>query len=270
MNYEAYIQSGAIETYVLGLATPADEQELWQMVAAYPQVEAALRQFEAQVQQQALANAVPPPAAIWQNIQSQVSFSTPKTTNNIREIPTPVQETAKVIAFPWRNVAAAAAVLLAISTLANFYFYNKFTTSQTAYNNLLAETTRLETAVNTYQTKLEDMDNGMRIMLNPSMQVVKMAGTKGFEASNATVYWNKQTKDVYVLNNSLPKPSSGKQYQLWAIVDGKAVDAGMLQPDCAMLCKMKTIPNAQAFAISLEPEGGVPEATGPIYVLGKI
>ena len=63
---------------------------------------------------------------------------------------------------------------------------------------------------------------------------------------------------------------SGKQYQLWAIVDGKPVDAGLIT-DCIGLCKMKRIDRAQAFAITLEKAGGSPTPTlTEMYVFGKI
>ena len=53
---------------------------------------------------------------------------------------------------------------------------------------------------------------------------------------------------------------TGKQYQLWAIVDGKPVDAGVIN-NCIGLCKMKKIDHAEAFAITLEKEGGSPTPT---------
>ena len=76
-----------------------------------------------------------------------------------------------------------------------------------------------------------------------------------------------------IIANSLPTPAQGKQYQLWAIQDGKPVDLGML-PSVATndtLLKMKTIENPQAFAITLEQEGGVPSPTmSEMYVMGGI
>ncbi|WP_350340234.1 anti-sigma factor [Paraflavitalea speifideaquila] len=49
-----------------------------------------------------------------------------------------------------------------------------------------------------------------------------------------------------------PAPApAGRQYQLWALVDGKPVDAGMLD-NCDGLCQLKNIQQAQAFAITLE------------------
>jgi len=74
----------------------------------------------------------------------------------------------------------------------------------------------------------------------------------------------------HLLANKLPQAPSGKQYQLWALVDGKPVDAGMIG-DCNGLCRLKNIPRAQAFAITLEREGGSPTPTmDQMYVLGKV
>ena len=61
-----------------------------------------------------------------------------------------------------------------------------------------------------------------------------------------------------------------KQYQLWEIVNGKTVDAGMLD-NCTGLCKLKNIPSAQAFAITLENKGGSPTPTmSALYVMGAV
>jgi anti-sigma-K factor RskA len=68
----------------------------------------------------------------------------------------------------------------------------------------------------------------------------------------------------------MEKTPAGKQYQLWAIVDGKPVDAGMIG-DCEGLCKMKVIDHAEAFAVTLENAGGSPAPTlTAMFVLGKV
>ena len=97
-----------------------------------------------------------------------------------------------------------------------------------------------------------------------------MAGVPGKEGNLATVYWNPKTNEVYLLNNSLVKTPQGKQYQLWAIIDGKPVDAGVIS-NCDGVCKMKNISNAQAFAVTLEQEGGSPTPTlTAMFVVGKV
>ena len=97
-----------------------------------------------------------------------------------------------------------------------------------------------------------------------------MPGVPGKETSLTTVFWNKNTKDVYLLANKLPQAAEGKQYQLWALVDGKPVDAGLLE-DCNGVCKLKNIPKAQAFAITLEDKGGSASPhLDQLYVIGNV
>ena len=59
-----------------------------------------------------------------------------------------------------------------------------------------------------------------------------MKGMEISPASFATVYWDTTSKDVYLLVNNLPKPASDKQYQLWALLDGKPIDVGMIDNEC--------------------------------------
>jgi hypothetical protein len=70
----------------------------------------------------------------------------------------------------------------------------------------------------------------------------------------------------------LPAPPPGRTYQLWAIVGSQAVSAGVFTPDADGLSRViATVafdgPPA-ALAVTLEPEGGVPQPTGPKYLVG--
>jgi anti-sigma-K factor RskA len=66
----------------------------------------------------------------------------------------------------------------------------------------------------------------------------------------------------------------GKAYQLWAIMD-KPVSAGTFGVDTGHKCRhmAKGIPDPSRvtkFAVSLEPEGGRPQPTGEIYLVGEL
>jgi anti-sigma-K factor RskA len=62
------------------------------------------------------------------------------------------------------------------------------------------------------------------------------------------------------------------QYQLWAIVDGKPVDAGVFDGNLAGLLKMKNIPiGAVKFAVTVEPRGGKESPTlSTMQVIGDV
>jgi anti-sigma factor RsiW len=61
VNIQLYIRSGIIESYVLGLAEPAEQHEFEQLLPLYPELQDALKAFQQQVEELAARHAVPPP-----------------------------------------------------------------------------------------------------------------------------------------------------------------------------------------------------------------
>lgn len=249
MNIQAYIESGIIESYVLGMADDQERAELEQLSQQHLEIRAAIEAFELSLEQNAMANAMPPATHVKSDLFAQLE-------NEFK----PVTE-AKLVTMPvantgWlRYVAAASVILLVISAATNVYFYNQFREAADQYQVLLTEKTSLLAQNEALQTKGLDLYNGMQIMSDPAFTKVSMPGVKADENKLATVFWDKKKNEVYLLANRLPQTSTDTQYQLWAIVDGKPVDAGMIDA-CNGLCKMKNISNATAFAITLEKRGG--------------
>ncbi len=103
-----------------------------------------------------------------------------------------------------------------------------------------------------------------------------MIDIKGLEkspGSNVLAFWNPETKKIYVEVMSLPVPPPDKQYQLWALSNGKPIDAGVMDvdPSDKSLHEMKSMEDAQAFAITLEPKGGSVNPTmDEMYVMGNV
>ncbi len=260
MDIKAYIESGVIESYVLGMAEAQEAAELERLSRQYPEIRKAIDEFEIALEKQALAGAVAPPAHIKKHLLDTLEF----------EKEARIQST-RVVTIGWSRYVAAASVLLLVASAAlNVYFYNEFKSTSTAYQALLVEKNSLFAQNQNIQTKMLDLYSNMQMMSDPSFMKVSMSAIPGKEGNLATVFWDSKSKDVYLLPNKLAQAPSGKQYQLWAIVDGKPVDAGLIA-DCAGLCKMKNIPSATMFAITLEPKGG---STAPhldqMYVAGKV
>ncbi|HEX8277198.1 MAG TPA: anti-sigma factor, partial [Segetibacter sp.] len=171
----------------------------------------------------------------------------------------------------WRMVAAASIILFITSAVLNFYFYNRYQQQKQAYTALLSDRNNLQANNQVYQTRLQEWQTALEMMADPEMAMIKMPDVSGKNSNLATVFWDKRNKDVYVMPNKLPQPATGKQYQLWALVDGKPVDAGLLNSSCNGVCKMKNIPRAEAFAITLEKQGGsVSPTMAAMMVLGKV
>ncbi len=262
MNIDNYISSGAIESYVLGLADAQEAAEVQQLSLQYPEIKQAIANFEASLETAAFANATPPAASVKERLMFalQDEFAAPIVTTEPAKIVTlPSAETAIVRNISsWRNMAAASVILLVISGGFNLFYYSELNKVNEQVTALLNQKNTLTADNQTIQVKYSDLSYNLQLISDSSVIKVSMKGVAGKESNLATVYWNNKTKDVYLLANQLPKAPSDKQYQLWALVDGKPVDAGMLSVDCNGVCKVKNILNAQAFAITLEKKGGSP------------
>lgn len=264
MDIQAYIQSGVIESYVLGVADAQDVAELQRLRFEYPEVEAAIAACEAWLAATARDSAVPVSDKVKEQLQHtlQSEFAPAADATNQRPL---LKRMNRV-----RYFAAASIVLLVASAIINVFLYQKYHQANKDYIALMNERNTVVADNGLYQTKLRQMQDRMQLMAAPGMLKVSMPGTPGKEGNLVTLFWDTNTKDVYVLANKLPKAPAGKQYQLWALVDGKPVDAGMLG-DCTDLCQLKPVLKAQAFAITLENTGGSPTPhLDQLYVMGNV
>ena len=275
MEIKAYIESGAIESYVLGLASNEENAEIIRLRTIYPEINQAIDSFASDLELQITSSSVPPPAyiknRIFQTLKQQNTFNSRMLhTEKDDQLQTPVIR-IKQKNLTWKWMAAASFLLLMISSVFNFVLYNRYADKNEAYQTLLTEKQSLFAANQIYQTSQKEWELTTKMMADPAMVMITMKTAPGKKNKSATVFWDSRNKDVYVMAKELPNPALGKQMQLWAIVDGKPVDAGMIDPNCTSICKMKNIPRAQAFAITLEKQGGNPSPTmDQLLVMGAI
>ncbi|MGB8194080.1 MAG: anti-sigma factor [Chitinophagaceae bacterium] len=271
MNIKEYIASGIVESYVLGLAGKEEMAEFERMCAANQEVLMAREAFEKQLEQHALKSGITPPVQLQSKIFSEIEVEADKLKSNgaIVNDPELVRDAPVVNMRWWKYAAVASIVLLLGSAVLNFYYLDQFKTYKNLYLTAQTDYANKEKAI---QTRLDTYESSMAVLKDTNMAVIKMKGVGKSPESLATVYWDKRSKDVHLMVNNLPAPAPGKQYQLWALVNGQPVDAGMLNWDQATgVARMKNIPAAQGFAITLEKEGGSPTPDmNAMYVLGTI
>lgn len=277
MGASRYISSGLIEAYVSRLATPQEAQELELAINQYPEVATAVEDCRLGMEHYIMLQSVTPPTVVKQNLiriiadeeAGKLSGEEAEETQIIEDTP----GRKLYVSSSWRWAAVAAILLLLGSLLLNYIYSARYSDYQVRYEALLTSNNTLASEQNVYRTRMEQLEHSLDIVKDPSMQTVKMPGTKSFPSSLATVYWNKASKEVFLMANNLPQPAAGKQYQLWAIVAGKPMDIGVFDistDTAAILQKMKSVDNADMFAITLENKGGSPVPTmDQMYVAGK-
>ena len=247
MNIKEYISSGVVESYVLGLLTAQERFEFEKYCETYPELKAARESFELAIEKQAMENAARPPAHIkervWEAIQSKPES---KPSKIISMEPTPARRSS----FGW--LAAASVILFLVAGYFAYNFYNE-------NKKLKASNAELEQKMNkttdSLTNKMLQEQKGMNDA-NANVTVVNLVGTQKAAPGSANVYWDSTSSNVYLVVKNMPKLPSDKQYQLWALIDGKPVDLGLFDPPQPnVILKMKNTQKADAFAISIERRG---------------
>jgi anti-sigma-K factor RskA len=257
MNTTQYIASGILEEYTMGLVSPQERQEVECMSHIYPELRAELDKLEQTMEAYAKLHAKTPTPALKQRIFENLTFAQNEETPEAE--PMVIKSEVRVISL-WRPMAIAASVALVAGLGWAFYQNNQ---NALKYSNLTAKFEQLDQL---HQTQ----DALVALYQNPQNKVVNLNGVPTSANSLVVAFWNKETKEVSLNIKSLPVHTAAEQYQLWAIVDGKPVDMGVIE-DKAIVTKIRFNQSAAAFAITLEKRGGSPVPTlEKMVVVGNV
>lgn len=284
MDVQRYISSGIIESYVAGLATDPEVREVQAAMVQYPEIKAAADAAQLDMERYITMQSQPPPPGvrdrIFQIVNNEGVETVVSVNNNAGSSSdesysyeeTPVRQISA--ARKWQWVAAAAVIGLIASVAFNVTYLNSTNEWKGKYEALLVDQTKVLAQNDVYQTQLKQSEDLLSMVRDPEVKAVKMfTASKDRPNLLATVFWNTKTKDVVLTVNNLPEPAADQQYQLWAIVNGVPIDAGIFEMgDTAKgFQKMKAIEGAQMFAVTLEKKGGSPTPTlTAMYLAGKV
>jgi anti-sigma-K factor RskA len=114
----------------------------------------------------------------------------------------------------------------------------------------------------------------LAILTDPATRIVALAGQPPSPGARARVLWHEQAGGILVAAG-LPALPPGKAYQLWALVGRRPpVPAGAFGVDARGAASLRVAPlvdrgPVQGFAVTLEPAGGLPAPSGPVYLAGR-
>ncbi|MFC3157648.1 anti-sigma factor domain-containing protein [Chryseobacterium arachidis] len=244
MNTKEYISSGIIESYILGLASPEEAGILECVMKNNAEVKAAFEEAQKTLEDLATIQAVAPPSdlksKIWNKIQQEQTAEEIQPVVSADIPAAKPQEEIKIQGNSnWKAFAMAASVLFLISVAGNLLWMNDQAKTK-------QEIAKLQTEKTSQDLAMQKMNQKMEMISNPDMKMVKLKGVEKHTDSKAIVFWDTKTKEVYLNAETLPKAPEGMQYQLWAIADGKPVNAGMYTEDKDSKIALANIPNAQA------------------------
>lgn len=237
MNIQEYITSGIIESYVMGLCTKEEEQELESLRAKHPELNSAILLYEAELEKKMLQNETLPPVSVDNQILETIDNLGIKSSRKSDQI--------KAVDFRRMKFAVAASVLLLIgSIIFNLVLFN--------------QTSQLKKQITKSGNDITLPFDDYKIMNDPGITPVAMYGVGSHAICRCTMFWDKKTGKAYIMIHHLIRSSDSKDYQLWAIVDGQPVSVGVIDDSIrGRFIAVENVPaNATSFSVTLEKAGG--------------
>lgn len=247
MNIQEYISTGILEAYVLGELSAYEKAEVEKNLMQYPALKQELLKIEETNELLLMKAAVAPRKEVKTRLFEKIN----------------IEPTGKEVSMisgslrMWRLAAAASIALAMLSSYMAYNYWNKWRNTELNLSELLAQNQRMAEDYNKVNQRLDKIETDIKVTDNPAFTRILMKGTPNAPQSMASVYWNENTQELYLSIQSMRQLSQENQYQLWAIIDGKPVDAGVFDSTASGLFKMKDIgKGVTTFAVTIEPRGG--------------
>lgn len=266
MNIEAYISSGKLEEYLLGLLSESEAREVEQVAAAYPEIRAELNAMEDALTQYALAKGIPMPEELPSRIMRRLETLDKQTPPTNTTPPKTDSGTGRGPILPLFGF------LLVASIAGLIYFWFQKAELQNDLNQSQTNLEQLQVNCDQVQDSLDQMALQLAILRSEGNQTYIMRGTDNNPGAVANVYYNPQAQNAYLDIRELPPPPTGQQYQLWGIgADGvpQSMDVFDIPAGGGIeFIPVPFLPDVNVFAVSLEPAGGSPSPTAVHLISG--
>ena len=249
-----FLSSGLLEKYLIGDTSKGEALKVEQYLMRYEEVREEFDLLQEQLELTARAGAVKSPDllnTIMETLDDQPVIHLQKR----KRIPT------------WFTVAACITALLLAGTSYIFYNQNRILVDE---NDTIAE--EIFDLRSDIDKNNEMLDNVMRQLMklnNPETQKYVLRGNERAKDLKTVAYINPIDKSSLIDVVSLPELSEEQCYQIWAQVQDRMINLGILSEADRNLKPIPYIEDALSLSITIEPKGGV-EETAPENAVAKI
>ncbi|QKZ12520.1 anti-sigma factor domain-containing protein [Spirosoma sp. KUDC1026] len=259
MNVAEYITSGILESYALGTVSDQERREVECLSSIYPDIRREIDELTEALEKYALAQSVEPPASVKEKLLQQLEFPASEP-SIVRPMYPSEPLSGPTFRTTWLVAASVGLLLLVFS----FYLFSQLRSNQEALASLRTANETLKAESHQLSDWQKQQDQMMALLRQPGTRTLVLQGNDKAPKGEVLVFWNANSRQVVVNASALPQLGPDQQYQLWSLVDGKPIDAGVF--DVAQSGRVvqqlnRPIARSDAFAITVEKRGGNPTPT---------
>lgn len=247
MNMEkklhSFLESNLLNKYLVGDTSVEETQEVERYIKNFPEVATAYEKLQRNLELIAKAGAVDVPNNVLSNILDALDESNE----------TKVIQLVQNRKTPWYSIAAsAAAVLFAISTL---FLYQKNQLLMDENNVVVDEIFDLRSDIQNNNAKLDELSREFNKLNNPDARKYVMSGNDRAKDLKTVAYINPVEKTTMIDVISLPQLPEDQHYQIWAELQDRMVNLGILDKSERKLRPIPYMEDALALSIKIGTNG---------------
>jgi len=172
---------------------------------------------------------------------------------------------------PWFGYAVAMVVVVIVVALG--LFTNSLIDRIGTQERLLATQQHELAALRDEVRRKEEL---LKVLRAPRMEMVLLKGLSPSPTAYGKIIWDPEQQLAIVHVAKLPQTPADKDYQLWIIKNKQPISAGVFSVRDEQESYFTVLglgvsekKEIEAFAVTLEPKGGLPQPSGAMYLLGS-
>lgn len=246
MNGEiiTFLNSGLLEKYLIGNTTFDETKNVEHYINSYPEVEEVYNKLQKNLEIVAKHQAVKAPVLVLDKVLEELDDTTVvkfQTISNRRK---------------WFKYTVAASIVAMLFAGTSYLFYKQNMNLNIENQKIADEVFDLRDDIDLQNQKLDEIMRQFKQLNNPETQKYLITGNNRAKDLKTVAYINPIEKISMVDVVSLPPLPEDKCYQIWAQVQDKMVNLGILSETDRQLKNIPYTEDAFALNITIEPKGG--------------
>ena len=239
-----FLNTGLLEQYVLGLTEPSETAEVESYIQKYPEVRSVYQEIQDGINNMMATSAKQVPGGVKESILNQI--------DNIPAMDT-LSTTPKVSTFNWLPIAAGFALFFGAFS---FFQWNNNQGKDQAIATLQKDFAIYKEECETRQLNFANLQKQLEFINHSETDKFLLKGNEKATDFQVIAYWNDFAKKSMLRINKMPQLPDNQCYQMWADVDGKMLNLGIINSTADLFVDFKYLANAESLNVTIEPKGG--------------
>jgi len=236
-----FLKSGLLEKYLIGETSDSESLEIEKFIDRFPEISEEYNLLQDRLEFSARSQAAEAPDVL-DAIMGSIDDSKVVHLQSRKRFPY------------WMSIAACIAALVFAGT--SYMFYNQSQVLEEENNTIADEIFDLRGDIDQNNVMLDNVMRQLMKLNNPETQKYVLRGNERAKDLKTVAYINPIDKSSLIDVVSLPELSDEQCYQMWAQMQDKMINLGILDKADRTLKSVPYIEDALSLSITIEPKGG--------------